>query len=71
MIGEQLIAELQQQRVLLTAILAELQSWRAPAGPVECPHPIEHQQDLSSMGERWVRCRLCKKDIVRMGGEST
>lgn len=57
---------LSAQNVLLTAILGELQGWRQPqAGPAECPHPPDVQEDLSSMGEKWIRCRGCGADLVR------
>lgn len=56
-----------EHRTLLVAILGELQSWRpSPAvdGPPVCPHPEGQQQDLSSMGHKWIRCRACGQDLV-------
>lgn len=33
--------------------------------PEGCQHPVEFHEDCSSMGEKWIRCKLCKDDIVR------
>lgn len=70
--AEQILEELrlgnalqEQTRVVLVAMLAELQSWRAPEPASGCPHPEGMQQDMSSMGEKWIRCRACGADLVR------
>lgn len=68
--AELILAELQAQRAVLTAVLSELQSWRQPAaeGPAKCTHPEEARQNLGSMGCPWVRCRACKETLS--GGPS-
>lgn len=70
-IAEQLVGELRlvnqqlmEQRTVLTAVLAELQSWRT-AAPTGCAHPEALQENLSSMGDTWIRCRGCGADLVR------
>lgn len=61
-----ILEKLEQHNTLLTAILAELQSWRAPAAAEsECPHPETYWQDLSTMGNRHIRCGLCGGDVLR------
>lgn len=69
-IGEELLAAHARQEALLIEIRDELRSWRAPQAPQPCAHPEGALQDLSSMGEKWIRCRLCKVDVVREGGPS-
>lgn len=71
--AEQLLEELRvstslqaENRTLLVAILAELQSWRTPSAEATgCPHPEGLQENLSSMGEKWIRCKGCGADLVR------
>lgn len=50
----------------LEAIRDELRAWRPPE-LTGCPHPTELRQDLSSMGEKWVRCKGCGADLIRTG----
>jgi len=64
-VDEALLEETKRTNTLLVAVLAELQSWKAPQAPAGCPHPDELLQDLSSMGERWIRCKGCGADVVR------
>lgn len=68
--AEALLEELRQHRLVLVEIRDELRSWRSPAPASECAHPVEAHQDLSSMGEKWIRCRVCKKDVIREGPSS-
>lgn len=65
--AEALLEAMDAQNALLVEIRDELRSWRAPAGPMPCEHPEPMRQDLSSMGEKWIRCRACKTDIIREG----
>lgn len=57
--------ELRQIRTLQAAMLAELQSWRTGAEPQGCPHPEAHWQNLSTMGQKHIRCGLCGEDVIR------
>lgn len=62
--SDPVVQELVKTNALLLAVLTELQSWKGPA-EVGCPHTEEMQVNLSSMGERWIRCKGCGTDLVR------
>lgn len=68
--AEAILAEMREQRALLTEIRDELRSWRQPEaeGPAKCLHPEEARQNLGSMGSPWIRCRACKETLS--GGPS-